>query len=72
MTTPAKIGRPRNSDEPEHVYLLKMPKAIWNAAAAKAKVINGYLGWMKQSMNQIGSINGVDLTGLTDFGTVKA
>ena len=38
MTTPAKIGRPRNSDEPEHVYLLKMPKAIWNAAAAKAKM----------------------------------
>jgi hypothetical protein len=41
-------------------------------AAGKANVINGYLGWMKQNMNMIGSVNGVDLTGLTDFGTVGA
>ncbi len=41
-------------------------------ANSKATTINGYLGWMKQSMNLIGSTNGVDLTGLTDFGTVSA
>lgn len=41
-------------------------------AAGKANVINGYLGWMKQNMNLIGSVNGVDLTGLTDFGNVGA
>jgi len=40
-------------------------------AAGKANVINGYLGWMKQSMNMVGSVNGVDLTGLTDFGSVS-
>lgn len=39
-------------------------------AVGKAATINGYLGWMRQSMNMIGSVNGVDLTGLTDFGTV--
>lgn len=42
------------------------------SAGDKATVINGYLGWMKQSMNLIGSVNGVDLTGLTDFGSVAA
>ena len=41
-------------------------------AAGKAAVVNGYLGWLKQSLNLTGSVNGVDLTGLTDFGTVAA
>lgn len=41
-------------------------------ADGKATTINGYLGWMKQSLNLIGSVNGVDLTGLNDFGSVSA
>lgn len=41
-------------------------------AQAKATAINGYMGWLKNSMNLIGSVNGVDLSGLLNFGTVTA
>lgn len=41
-------------------------------AGDKARVINGQLGWMRQQMNLIGSVNGVDLGPLADFGTVSA
>ncbi len=41
-------------------------------AQAKATAINGYMGWLKNSMNMVASINGVDLTGLLNFGTVTA
>lgn len=40
-------------------------------AGAKASIINGQLGWARQQMNLIGSVNGVDLNGLTNFGTVS-
>lgn len=39
-------------------------------AAAKATAINGYMGWLKTSMNLVASINGVDLGNLLNFGTV--
>ena len=39
-------------------------------ADAKTAIINGYTGYLQNSLNLIGSINGVDLTGLLDFGTV--
>jgi len=41
-------------------------------AAAKATAINGYMGWLKNSMNLVASINGVDLGDLLNFGTVTA
>jgi len=41
-------------------------------AAAKATAINGYMGWLKTSMNLVASINGVDLGNLLTFGTVTA
>ena len=41
-------------------------------ANAKATAINGYLGWMKTSLNLVASVNGVDLGGLLNFGTVTA
>lgn len=41
-------------------------------ATAKATAINGYMGWLKNSMNLVASINGVNLAGLLDFGTVTA
>lgn len=41
-------------------------------AAAKATAINGYMGWLKTSMNLVASINGVDLGDLLTFGTVTA
>lgn len=41
-------------------------------AAAKATAINGYMGWLKNSMNLVASINGVDLGNLLNFGTVTA
>jgi len=41
-------------------------------AAAKATAINGYMGWLKPSMNLVASINGVDLGDLLTFGTVTA
>jgi len=41
-------------------------------AAAKATAINGYMGWLKTSMNLVASINGVDLGNLLNFGTVTA
>lgn len=40
-------------------------------AESKAATINGYLGWLANGMNLVGSINGVDLTDLLDFGTVE-
>lgn len=41
-------------------------------AAGKARVINNQLGMMTQQLNLIGSVNGVDLSGLTNFGTMSA
>lgn len=41
-------------------------------AAAKATAINGYMGWLKTSMNLVASINGVDLGNLLNFSTVTA
>ena len=41
-------------------------------AQAKATAINGYLGWMKTSLNLVASVNGVDLSNLLNFGTVTA
>lgn len=41
-------------------------------AQAKAAAINGYLGWLKNGMNLVASINGVDLGNLLNFGTVTA
>ena len=41
-------------------------------AQAKATAINGYMGWLKNSMNLVASINGVDLSNLLNFGTVTA
>lgn len=41
-------------------------------AQAKASAINGYMGWLKNGMNLVASVNGVNLTGLLDFGTVTA
>ena len=39
---------------------------------AKATAINGYMGWLKNGMNLVSSINGVDTSGLLDFGAVTA
>lgn len=39
-------------------------------AAAKAAAINGYMGNLKTALNLVASVNGVDLGGLLDFGTV--
>lgn len=39
---------------------------------AKATAINGVFARLSTAMNLIGSINGVDLSGLLDFGTVTA
>lgn len=41
-------------------------------AQAKATAINGYMGWMKNAMNLVASVNGVDLGSLLNFGTVTA
>lgn len=41
-------------------------------AQAKVTAINGYLGWMKTSLNLVASVNGVDLSNLLNFGTVTA
>lgn len=41
-------------------------------AQAKATAINGYLGWLRNGMNLVASINGVDLGNLLNFGTVTA
>jgi len=40
-------------------------------AAGKARVINNQLSMMTQQLNLIGSVNGVDLSGLTNFGTMS-
>lgn len=39
--------------------------------AGKTNAVNAYLSWMKNQLNMTGSINGVDLTGLLNFGTVQ-
>ena len=39
-------------------------------AAAKASAINGYIGWMKNGLNLVASVNGVDLGPLLNFGAV--
>lgn len=41
-------------------------------AAAKASAINGYVGWMKNGLNLVASVNGVNLGNLLNFGTVTA
>lgn len=41
-------------------------------AQAKATAINGYMGWLKNALNLVGSVNGVDLGDLLNFGAVTA